>query len=68
MIKIKAIVENIIKNINNFFRLRKIGDTTIIDRANFLSLKKEIDGTTTKNTKNIFRLKKENKAIKHRII
>ena len=47
-------VENIIKDIRNIFRLKK--------------LKKEINDATIKCIRNIFRLKNENKTIKGRII
>ena len=51
----KNIVENIIKDIRNLFRLKK-------------KIKKEANDSTIKGERNIFRLKNKNKTIKGRII
>ena len=59
---------NIIKDVRNLFRLKKvINSTTIKEVRNIFRLKKEIDDTTVKGVRNLFRLKKEHKAIKDRI-
>ena len=52
--KYRNIEENIIKNVRNLFRLKK--------------LKKETNDVAINGIRNLFRLKKENKAIKDRII
>ena len=54
MKKIKNIEENIIKDVRNLFRLKK--------------LIKGTNGAAIKGVKNLFRLKKEIKAVKDRII
>ena len=63
MKKIKKIEEIIIKDIQNFFRLRKeIDDTTIKNLRNLFRLKKEIDDTTVKDIRNLFILEKEKQS------
>ena len=49
----KTIEENIIKDLRNLFRLKK--------------LKNETNDVAIKGTRNLFRLEKENKAIKDKI-
>ena len=59
---------NIIRDVRNLFRLKKvINNTTIKEVRNIFRLKKEIDDTTVKDERNLSRLKKEHQVIKDRI-
>ena len=63
--KRSKIENNIIKDIKNPFRTKKlIDDTTIKDARNLFRLTKEIDDTTVEDIRNLFRQKKRIKLLK----
>ena len=62
--KRSKIENNIIKDIKNPFRTKKlIDDTTIKDARNLFRLTKEIDDTTVEDIRNLFRQKKRIKLL-----